>query len=196
MDFIIVDVLRFCFGDMSHPASSSDSPPNPEEKPCPCNKHRPSRSILIECGNKKCKFRWWHATCAGFLKPNLNQPNLKEIGVWHCPSCVIMNFEPVDKDNITTGAVKSLQDNIDAFKSSIQNEIKAISLGVENQLKSFKKSIMSGYESCEKSNSKVSESITSYASVLSQNVVKQTETAEVVVELRRMCKLSAMLLKV
>ena len=49
---------------------------------------------MIECGNKKCKFRWWHATCASFLKPNLNQPNLKEIKGMIRPSTPTYHTQP------------------------------------------------------------------------------------------------------
>ena len=58
-----------------------------------------------------------------------------------------------------------------------------MSKGFENQFNSFKESIKNTHESCQESSTKVSESITTYASAVSQSLMKQVETAEVLYHL-------------
>ena len=125
----------------------------------------------VQCYDCDLKF---HSTCVG-LKDAIYKCIIQSASTgvrWHCSSC-LSNRDSTSKASLET------------FKKSIENEIKLISTGVEQQLKSFKESLIIEYKTCQQSNSEVTETITSYASVLSENVDKQKETAEVVVELKK-----------
>lgn len=120
----------------------------------------------------------YHYSCVGLTDPDYKVicEAAKAGSRWHCSSCL---SHPV------ATSIQSLQQNFDTFKVAIQEELKTMSKGFENQFNSFKESIKNTHESCQESSTKVSESITTYASAVSQSLMKQVETAEVVVELKK-----------
>ena len=81
---------------------------------CPC-KSQKSYSLMIECMSRDCKYKWWHASCAGWSKPK--QSILNTMGSWKCPACVMNGFSGVDN-------LKALEENIVNKLEKMECEIK------------------------------------------------------------------------
>ena len=93
---------------------------------------------------------------------------------WHCPSCL-----SVPRDGVEATA------EMDEFRRSVQQDIQAMASKFEAQLGRFQSSVSSMVDAaCQRETTEVTKSLTSYASVMTKNLDKQTKTAEDVVALK------------
>ena len=143
--------------------SASDDPPagSSQLQACPC-KETKTKNIMIQCCNKQCKYVWWHATCAGYLKPK--EKALNEVGGWHCPSCVMSKLEPAAP--IEGKMLNGLSEKIEMIKNEL---IEINSQKISTRLKEVKEDLTKEIKT-------LTVKTNSYAEVVQKNLSECSET--------------------
>ena len=102
-----------------------------QKKSCPCKAAKQGKTLWIQCSNKNCENRWWHAICAGFTKPK--QAVLNSIDDWVCTFCVLQNLK-IDTNVNNLDMFGTLSKKMDEMKKELKAEINSQKLSYASAL--------------------------------------------------------------
>ena len=101
---------------------------------CPCNVQKRGKSLSVTCANQNCKYKLWHASCAGFQNPR--QSFLNSIGNWICPLCVVDGL-PSNFMKIASDRLEDLYTKLDDIKKELKEELASQKKNINAKIQSY-----------------------------------------------------------
>ena len=102
---------------------------------CPCKVVKKGNPVFIQCEEKSCKNKWWHAMCAGFKNPK--RAAINAVGDWMCPICVVglLPKSPAAKipgNQAMVAELVKMRNKIDVDLDKMNSQILTLSKSLEN----------------------------------------------------------------